>query len=195
MTPWSSPGQNTGVGSFSLLQGSCQTRNWTQVTCIAGRFFTSWATREARSFLKLLPNLWMRPWEPPSSLGECLHFTQVLAAFSRSVTQGSHSYFVSFISEKDSWTWGLGWGWIDDLRVLGQVCLLPSKFWHWFLDSWCGPSCLKCDMVYASWFSALGLRCWFRSNRKYPAQLSVILPFLSVQFCLSCLFRTYPISK
>ena len=34
-----SPGQNTGVGSCS--------RDRTQVSHIAGRFFTSWPTREA----------------------------------------------------------------------------------------------------------------------------------------------------
>ena len=45
--PWNSPGQNTGVGSYSLLQGSSQPRDQTQVSRIAGRFFTSWATREA----------------------------------------------------------------------------------------------------------------------------------------------------
>ena len=83
---WNSPGQNTGVGSLSLLQGIFPTqglnpgllhcrhilyqlshqgsprilewvaypfswgsswpRNWTRVSCIAGRFFTSWATGE-----------------------------------------------------------------------------------------------------------------------------------------------------
>ena len=83
---WNSPGQNTGVGSCSLLQGifptqglnpgllhcrqilyqlshqrnprilewiaypfsrgSSQPRNQTRVSCITGRFFTSWATRE-----------------------------------------------------------------------------------------------------------------------------------------------------
>ena len=41
-SPWNSPGQNTGVGSCSLLQGIFQT----QVSRAAGRFFTSWATRE-----------------------------------------------------------------------------------------------------------------------------------------------------
>ena len=85
-SPWNSPGQNTGVGSLSLLQGIFPTqgsnpglphyrqilyqlnykgspgilewvaypfssgsswpRNWTRVSCIAGRFFTNWATRE-----------------------------------------------------------------------------------------------------------------------------------------------------
>ena len=37
--PWNSPGQNTGVGSYSLLQG-----------IFAGRFFTSWATRETQDW-------------------------------------------------------------------------------------------------------------------------------------------------
>ena len=86
-SPWNSPGQNTGVGSLSLLQGffptqgsnpglphcrqilyqlrpkgsptilewvvwpfssgSSQPRNQTRVSCIAGRFFTNWAIREA----------------------------------------------------------------------------------------------------------------------------------------------------
>ena len=44
-SPWSSPGQNTGVDSLSLLKGSSQPRDWTQVSHYAGRFFTSWATR------------------------------------------------------------------------------------------------------------------------------------------------------
>ena len=41
-SPQNSPGQNTGVGSFSLLQIFP-----TQVSCIAGGFIISWATREA----------------------------------------------------------------------------------------------------------------------------------------------------
>ena len=89
-SPWSSPGQNTGVGSLPFLQGifptqgsnpglpHCrqifyqltqkgsprilgwvaypfssrfsQLRNWTKVSCIAGRFFTNWAIREAHSW-------------------------------------------------------------------------------------------------------------------------------------------------
>ena len=90
-SPWNSPGQNTEVGSLSLLQGifptqgsnpgllhcrqifyqlshkgsprilqrvaypfsrgSSQPRNQTGVSCIAGRFFTNWAIREA-------PDIW-----------------------------------------------------------------------------------------------------------------------------------------
>ena len=44
-SPWNSLGQNTEEGSRSLLQGSSQPRGRTQVSRIAGRFFSSWATR------------------------------------------------------------------------------------------------------------------------------------------------------
>ena len=43
-SPWNSLGQNTGVGSLSLLQGIFPT----QVSHIAGGFFTSWAIRETQ---------------------------------------------------------------------------------------------------------------------------------------------------
>ena len=43
-SPWNFPGQNTGVDSLSLFWGSSQPRDRTQVSCIIGRFFTSWAT-------------------------------------------------------------------------------------------------------------------------------------------------------
>ena len=48
-SPWNSSGQNTGVLCHSLSRGSSQPRDWTQVSHIAGGFFTSWVTREAHS--------------------------------------------------------------------------------------------------------------------------------------------------
>ena len=33
--------------AFPFSRGSCQPRDWTQVSCTAGGFFTSWGTREA----------------------------------------------------------------------------------------------------------------------------------------------------
>ena len=49
LCPWYSPGKNTGVGSHSLCQRSSWPRDRTQVSHIAGRFLTIWATREADS--------------------------------------------------------------------------------------------------------------------------------------------------
>ena len=37
--------------AFSFSRGPSQQRDWTQVSCTAGRFFTSWALREAPSLL------------------------------------------------------------------------------------------------------------------------------------------------
>ena len=36
---------------FPFSRGSSQPRDWTQVSHIAGRFFTSWATREAHEMV------------------------------------------------------------------------------------------------------------------------------------------------
>ena len=44
---WGYPSNNTGVGNNSLLLGTFQIQGSTQVSCIAGRFFTIWATRKA----------------------------------------------------------------------------------------------------------------------------------------------------
>ena len=45
--------KNTGVGCHALLQGifpGIELRNWTQVSCIAGGLFTTWASREAQNW-------------------------------------------------------------------------------------------------------------------------------------------------
>ena len=51
--PWDVPGQNTRVGCHSFSSGSSWLRDWTQISCIAGRCFTIWATREAPAIVYL----------------------------------------------------------------------------------------------------------------------------------------------
>ena len=46
LIPWNFPGRNTGVGGHFLLQETFPTQG-SRVSCIAGRFFTIRATREA----------------------------------------------------------------------------------------------------------------------------------------------------
>ena len=49
-SPWNSPGQNTGVGSPSLLQGIFPTQGWNLGLLHFRIFSTSWATREAQEY-------------------------------------------------------------------------------------------------------------------------------------------------
>ena len=53
--PWDSPGRNTGMDWHSFSRGSSQPKDGTQVSRIADRRFTLWATREAlyKSILQL----------------------------------------------------------------------------------------------------------------------------------------------
>ena len=46
-SPWNSPDQNTREVAFPFSRGSSQPRDQTQVSCLAGGFFTGWATRKA----------------------------------------------------------------------------------------------------------------------------------------------------
>ena len=48
--PMNYTGQNTGVGTVPFSWESSQSRDQTQVSHIAGEFFTSWATRETQEY-------------------------------------------------------------------------------------------------------------------------------------------------
>ena len=47
-------GKNTGVGCLPSSRRYSQSRDQTQVSCIVGRFFTSWAIREAQKYHSLM---------------------------------------------------------------------------------------------------------------------------------------------
>ena len=57
--------------AFPFSKGSSQPRDQTQVSCVAGRFFTNWATREAHSesHSVVSNSLWLHslcsPWNSP----------------------------------------------------------------------------------------------------------------------------------
>ena len=55
-----SPDKNTSVVAIPFSRGSSQPRDCTWVSCIAGRSFTVWATREASPESNLMSNEW---WE------------------------------------------------------------------------------------------------------------------------------------
>ena len=64
LCPWNSPDKNTGVSCHLLLWGSSWPRNWIWVSCIAGRFFTVWATKEG----------FFKNWKAYYSFLECYLF-------------------------------------------------------------------------------------------------------------------------
>ena len=45
--PWESPGHNTGLGSYSLLQEISRRSLLQEIQPIGGGSFTNWATKEA----------------------------------------------------------------------------------------------------------------------------------------------------
>ena len=69
---YSSPGQNTGVGTFFPSPGD-PPKPGIERRSPALQADSLPAEPQGKPVLFL--NCWMRPWEPPSSLGECLHST------------------------------------------------------------------------------------------------------------------------
>ena len=45
--------------AYPFSSGSSQPRSWTGVSCIAGRFFTNWATREALMIIGMHISFWI----------------------------------------------------------------------------------------------------------------------------------------
>ena len=64
LCPWDSPGKNTGVGCYFLLQGSSWPKNRMQVSCTAGRWFTDWAMRElSYTWAILFLGIYTKDWK------------------------------------------------------------------------------------------------------------------------------------
>ena len=84
--PGDSPGKNIGVGCYALPRGSSQPRDWAQVLCIAGGFFTVWVTRETGvGSLSLLQGIFLTQ-ELNQGL---LHCRQILYQLRYQASQGS----------------------------------------------------------------------------------------------------------
>ena len=78
--------------TFPFSRGSSQPRDWTQVSGIAGRFFTSWATREAKNTgmdsLSLLQQIFLTQ---ESNRG-LLHCRQILYQLSYQGSAYTHTH-------------------------------------------------------------------------------------------------------
>ena len=116
--------------AFSFSRGSSQPRDWTQVSCIAGGFFTSSATREAREYWSGepipspadLPDPGIEPGSPalqvdssPTELWEESHRTPVKAEIELSVLRLSlvpihicmYQTVKNLPAMQENWVWSL----------------------------------------------------------------------------------------
>ena len=78
---WNSPGKNTQWVVISSSRGASWPRGQTWVSCIAGRFFTIWATREALMFrenVTWLPNSGLCTFTFPHMIGSAPRYLQWL---------------------------------------------------------------------------------------------------------------------
>ena len=122
--------------AFPFSRGPSQPRDWTQVSCIAGRFFTSWATREAPIILE-----WV---DYPFSSGSSWH---------RNPTSLLHCKGMSFSNKiKHAFTIQLSDFTLVLLFQEREICLLTSICIWMFIEvlfliaeNWkvlkCSPTC------------------------------------------------------
>ena len=149
---WNSPGQNTEWVAYPFSSGSSQPRNWTGVSCIAGRFFTNWAIREALSSVQFSHSVVsdsLRPHELQHARPPYPSPTPGVHSDSRPSSQWCHpsisSSVVPFSSGPQSLP-ALGtfpmsqlfaWGG-QSIGVSASASVLPMNTQDWSLLGWTG---------------------------------------------------------
>ena len=84
--------------AFPFSKGSSQPRDQTQVSCIAGGFFTSWATKEALEHWSGSLSLLQRIFPTQESDSDLLHCRQILYQLSYEGTNvNSRVYYLNYI--------------------------------------------------------------------------------------------------
>ena len=93
--------------AIAFSRGSSQLRNWTEVSCLAGRFFTNWTTREAQEYwngqpipsVADLPNSGIKPESP------ALQVDSLPTKLSGKPNKAykAHQNWMSLRTQKNSW--------------------------------------------------------------------------------------------
>ena len=74
LSPWDSPGKNTGVGCVPSSRGSSQPRNQicvSRASCIAGESFTCWAIRKTLWLTYMVIKWWSQNLKPENFTPLC----------------------------------------------------------------------------------------------------------------------------
>ena len=130
-----SPGQNTGWIAFPFSRGSSQPRHRTQVSHIAGGFFTTWATREAQKYWSGYPVL-----SPADLPDPGIEPRSLALQVDSSPTELSGKPHIN-----------------SDLEMMGNTGGEKAKEWQMFL-SWLNSS------LGARWGSGLSLQRLYRES-------------------------------
>ena len=140
---WNTPGKNTGVDSHSLLQGIFSTQGWDPVSCIAGRFFTIWVTRDYLRPLSNCEDAWflVRGYSHRDSPGPfCYSVLPVRSGFLPSAgrfwfgwIQWHHpailDFFFFFFTARDHFCWSWGAGLIASLGTHSLYFIHSAACW------------------------------------------------------------------
>ena len=81
LCPWNSPGKNTGVDYHPLLQSNFPTQGQTLVSCIAGKFFTIWATGKSVDLSTSLELTQMHSFLWLCNIPLCVYIPQLLYSY------------------------------------------------------------------------------------------------------------------
>ena len=127
--PWNSPGQNVEWVAFPFSRRSSQPRDWTQVSSIAGRFFTSWATREAQEYWSGYPIPSPADLPDQESNEGLLHCSQILYHLSHqgsqvSSTRGSKTGECNHYNDE---IWWQSWVWMQVMLLRNGVAWLDTE--------------------------------------------------------------------
>ena len=124
--PRNSPGQNTGVGSLPFSRGSSQPRDQTQVSCIAGGFFTIRATKEAPYLSRVLLSFGLD--KPDATLEFWVTCDLYQVVRSLWLTPSVSSFFFFFFLVVPGLSCGM-WALWSSLQHVGSSSLTRDRTW------------------------------------------------------------------
>ena len=106
-SPWNSPGQNTGVGSLSLLQGIFPTHGSNPGLPHCRKIFTSWATREVQySIMSNSDSFTFFPvWIPFISFSSLIAVTKTSKSMLNKSDESGHPCLRGMLLDFHHWVW------------------------------------------------------------------------------------------
>ena len=109
--------------AYPFSSGSSQPRNWTGVSCIAGRFYTNWVTREAPTVVEFLSFSVCICYSPGFT-----YFTVILFSTKNLMMLMSSLWLVPFINIKEPFLSYLMPFWIFlPVSPLDLIFILPTQ--------------------------------------------------------------------